>query len=113
MISKLVATINDKTVEAQIKSKEEAKEKYDDAIAAGNSAVYADQAETISRKEVSLLLGNLPSGQKAVIDLQMVLPLKIVQGAYEYNIPEAFLPNYSKHKAVNEKADGGVPEYTF
>ena len=42
-MSKLVAKIGDKEVEAKIKEKEKAKEVYDDAIAGGNTAVYAEK----------------------------------------------------------------------
>ncbi len=43
VLSKLVATIDGKTVEAKVKAKEEAKETYEDAIAAGNAAVLAER----------------------------------------------------------------------
>lgn len=41
VMTKLVATIGGKTVEAKVKAKEEAKEIYEDAMAAGNAAVLA------------------------------------------------------------------------
>ena len=78
VVSKLVATINEKTVQAVIKEKQEAKEKYDDAIAAGNAAVYAETTQKILGQEITLLLGNLPSGQEAVIDVQMAMQLPVV-----------------------------------
>jgi hypothetical protein len=43
VVSKLVAQIGDKVIEATIQEKEEAKEKYGDAIASGNAAVYAER----------------------------------------------------------------------
>ena len=43
VISKLIAQIDDKVIEARIKAKEEAKEEYDHAIASGNTAVYAER----------------------------------------------------------------------
>ena len=56
-LSKLVARIDGKTVETRVKAKEEAKERYDDAIAAGNAAVIAERDE---RKEsMTIKLGNL------------------------------------------------------
>ena len=60
VVSKLIATINDKTIEAKIQGKEEAKEKFDDAVAAGNTAVYAERKK--QDESLTLLLGNLPSG---------------------------------------------------
>ena len=43
LVSKMVVTIADKTIEAKILEKEKAKEKYDDAIAAGNSAALMNE----------------------------------------------------------------------
>jgi len=45
VVSRLVATIDDKTIEAQIKEKEEAKQQYGDAVASGNTAVYAERSK--------------------------------------------------------------------
>ena len=38
-------TIGDKTIEAKIKEKEEAKQQYSDAIAAGKAAVFAQEKQ--------------------------------------------------------------------
>lgn len=43
VVSKLIAQIEDKVIEAQIKIKEEAKQEYSDAIASGKTAVYAER----------------------------------------------------------------------
>ena len=43
VVSRLVAKIGDKEVEAKIKEKELAKEVYDNAMAGGNAAVYAEK----------------------------------------------------------------------
>ena len=43
VVSKLIAEIDDKVIEAKIKEKEEAKQTYGDAIASGNAAVYAER----------------------------------------------------------------------
>ena len=57
VLSKLVAQIDGKTVEARVKAKEEAKERYDDAIAAGNAAVMAEREE--KNECMKIKLGNL------------------------------------------------------
>eukprot|EP00354_Favella_ehrenbergii_P008209 CAMPEP_0170464244 /NCGR_PEP_ID=MMETSP0123-20130129/9047_1 /TAXON_ID=182087 /ORGANISM="Favella ehrenbergii, Strain Fehren 1" /LENGTH=70 /DNA_ID=CAMNT_0010729865 /DNA_START=319 /DNA_END=531 /DNA_ORIENTATION=+ len=41
VLAKLVASLDGRTVEAKVKEEEEAKERYEDAIAAGNAAVLA------------------------------------------------------------------------
>ena len=43
IVSNLIAKIGDKEVVATVKDKDEAKEKYDDAISQGRAAVYAEQ----------------------------------------------------------------------
>lgn len=61
VISKLICTIGDKVVEAKVQSKEEAKQKYDDAIAGGKAAVYAEK-KSEERESMTLMLGNLLPG---------------------------------------------------
>ena len=58
LVSKLIATIDGKTIEAKVKEKEEAKERYDDAIAAGNAAVLAER-QTDKNESMTIKLGNL------------------------------------------------------
>jgi Ca-activated chloride channel family protein len=67
VVSRLVVRIGDKTVEAQVKELEEAKEKYDDAIAGGNAAVFAKKEKKNEEEAITLMLGNLLPGQTAVI----------------------------------------------
>ena len=57
-MSKLKATIGDREVECLIREKEEAKEKYDDAIAAGHAAVLGDK----KKDALSIKIGNLLPG---------------------------------------------------
>jgi len=60
-VTKLCAQIGDKLIEANIKEKEEAKEKFDDAIAAGHTAVMAEKSEK-KKDSMTLKLGNLLPG---------------------------------------------------
>ena len=59
LVSRLVAHIDDKTVEAKIKEKEEAKQQYSDAVASGNTAVYAQRSKIKNEEAITLVLGNL------------------------------------------------------
>jgi hypothetical protein len=71
VVTKLIAEIDNKVVEAKIKAKEEAKEEYDDAIASGKAAVYAsrEQKNTETDESITLLLGNLLPGQSATVNI--------------------------------------------
>lgn len=58
-------TIDDSVIVTKVQTKEQAKERYDDAIARGNAAVIA---ESKKKDEVmTVKLGNLQPGQQAVL----------------------------------------------
>jgi len=69
VLSKLVATIDDRVVEAVVKEKETAKNDYNDALAAGNAAVFAEKKVVQSQEVVVMSVGNLKPGQTAVINI--------------------------------------------
>ena len=58
-MAKLEAEIDDRKVVTQVREKEQAQEKYDDAIAAGNTAVLAERS-TEKKEVLTIKLGNLP-----------------------------------------------------
>jgi len=60
-LSNLTIQIGDDIIEGKILKKEKAKEKYDDAIAAGNTAVMAEEKED-EKDVVNLKVGNLLPG---------------------------------------------------
>ena len=43
ILSSFIAKIGDKEIEAKVKTKEKARENYEDALAGGNAAVYAER----------------------------------------------------------------------
>ena len=53
--------MSEKIIDAKIKEKEEAKQQYGDAVAAGNTAVYAER-DFKNDEALTLMIGNLPSG---------------------------------------------------
>lgn len=95
-VTKLIAEIGDKVIEAKIKNKEEAKEQYDDAVAGGKAAVYATREPKQNEKDeaVTVLIGNLLPGKTATINIQMMRQLKITGSAYELMIPQYCFPVY-------------------
>jgi hypothetical protein len=128
VVSKLVAQIDDKVIEAKIKAKEDAKQDYDDALASGNTAVYAERGLKKKEEVITVLIGNLLPGQKAQVDIQMIKSLTIEGSAFEFAIPTSFLPQFNQHKVVEnyrvlpswyrpnfdkESLAELVPEYTF
>ncbi len=54
-----MCSVDDKVIEARVKEKEEAKEIFNDAISAGNTAVFAETKDTKRGDVVNLTIGNL------------------------------------------------------
>ena len=74
--------------------KEQAKEKYDDSVAAGKAAVYAERK---SKDELmTVQLGNLLPGQTATLKSTILSLLEVVGGHYSYPLPAAFFPDFKK-----------------
>jgi len=80
IVSKLVACIGDRMVECNIRDKEEAKQIYEDSIAAGKAAVVGEK----KKDAVSIKIGNLLPGETAIINLGLLEELKIEGGAWAY-----------------------------
>ncbi len=71
------------------------------------------------------MLGNLLPGQTARIDIQMIKPLTIECGAFEFILPTSFMPQYNQHEIVKNQPDlwylkenigaieDRIPEYSF
>ena len=91
VVSKLICMIDDKVVEAKVQNKEEAKEKYDDAIASGKTAVYAER-KTEKKESVTLLLGNLLPDQDATVTIQFIQSVNIEGGSFAFKMPTSFCP---------------------
>ena len=69
IFSSLVAKIDDREVVATVKDKSKAKEKYDDAVAKGDAAVYAERKTEAQNETVKIKLGNLLPQQEAKLSV--------------------------------------------
>ena len=58
LLAKLTAELNGNKIEAQIRDKEKAQERYDDAVAAGNTALIAER-DMDKKETMRIKLGNL------------------------------------------------------
>ena len=89
----LEAIIDGRKVKGEVQEKEKAKDMYDDAIASGLSAAYAEEK---SGDIFSLSLGNLPSGSEAQISIKMVGELPIEpDGRVRFTLPSVLKPRYT------------------
>ena len=89
----LTAVIDGRRIRAQVREKEEARAAYDDAIASGRSAAFAEEK---SGDVFSISLGNLPPQKEAEIQLQLVGELPIdTEGGVRFSLPTALKPRYT------------------
>ena len=88
----LEAVIAGKRITALLKEKEKAKQEYDDAIASGFTAAFAEEK---SADIFSLSLGNLPPKSEAEIHLKLVGELPVDdEGAVRFTLPAVLKPRY-------------------
>ena len=89
----LEAIIDGRKIKAEVQEKQKARDMYDDAIASGLSAAYAEEK---SGDIFSLSLGNLPSGSEAEISIKMVGELPIEgDGRVRFTLPSVLKPRYT------------------
>lgn len=83
-LGKLNIQIGDDIIEGKILNKEKAEEKYEDAVAGGNTAVMAQESED---DMITVKVGNLLSQQEAIVHFQLVQVLKLEVGSYCLRVP--------------------------
>lgn len=88
----LTALIDGRKITAEVKKEEEARSRYEDAIASGKTAAFAKE---MSGDVFSVSLGNLPPQKEAEIVLQLVGELPIdAEGGVRFSLPATLKPRY-------------------
>ena len=87
----MVFTLDDRTIETKVEEKEKAQEKYDDAIAAGNTAVKMSQSKD-DEELYEIDIGNIRAGQTVEVEIHLVAALKAPLGAFDYTLPLIYFP---------------------
>lgn len=108
LVTKMMAQIDERVVEAKVEKKEKAEQKYDDAIASGNTAALMETKK--NDDGFTLKLGNLSPGKSAVINVQLSKLLEIEGGSYAFRLPSSYFPDYD---AIEKQKIGLAPKYTF
>ena len=89
----LEAEIGGRRIKAEVREKEEAKQMYDDAMASGFTAAYAEEK---SSDIFSISLGNLPPQSEAKLHLKLAGELPIdAEGAVRFSLPAVLKPRYT------------------
>ena len=86
--------LDDKEIDAVIMEKEEAKQQYDDAVAAGHTAAKINYDENIP-EVIELNIGAIQPDKKVKIDVFMVAKWDVIKhGFYSFIFPVNFIPKY-------------------
>lgn len=84
-------TAGDRTVEADLQERAQARQTYDDAIAAGRRASIVEE----ERPDVfTMRVGNIPQGERVSVELTLVGPLVFEDGAATFRFPLVVAPRY-------------------
>ena len=89
IVSKLVIQIGERVVEGKILEREQAQEKYDDAIAGGNAAVLVEENKK-NKDLIQMTLGGINPDQEVKVTLQFIKQLEIEGGAYCLRLPTSY-----------------------
>jgi Ca-activated chloride channel homolog len=80
-----------RVVEGLLRERQDARQEYDRAIAAGYRASIAEEERSGT---FSLRVGNLPPGDEVAVELTLVGPLTVAHGEAEYRFPLVVAPRY-------------------
>lgn len=88
------ATIDGRTIVAEIQEKQEARDTYDDAISSGQSAFLLEESDE-SSDIFQVSVGNLPPSLSATVKLTFVTTLKVEkEGRIVFVLPAVLNPRY-------------------
>ncbi|XP_072884913.1 von Willebrand factor A domain-containing protein 5A-like [Hemitrygon akajei] len=89
------ATVDGKTMVAEIKEREQAQDDYDDAISSGQQAFLLEE-DSSSSDVFTCRVGNLPPGCAATVSFSLAqeLPLE-ADGAVRFTLPAVLNPRYT------------------
>lgn len=84
-------TVNGRRLEGEVHEREEAFQKYDDALTAGHGAALLEQ----ERPNVfTANVGNLLPGEETVIEIEVLAPVQADEGAIRWSLPTLVAPRY-------------------
>lgn len=89
------ATIDGRTIVAEVQEKEEARDTYDDAISSGQSAFLLEESDE-SSDIFQISVGNLPPKKEALVELRFVTEFSVeAEGRVVFVLPTVLNPRYS------------------
>ena len=88
-----ITTDDGRVLTAQVADKDQAKERYSDAISAGSTAVYGEESE---KEELRLNIGNLGVGVGLEVAVSLVSPLQCEGNQWLATIPAWLIPDWAQ-----------------
>ena len=108
-VDEMVMTVGDRRIVGQIKKREEARQVYEQARAAGHVASLLDQ----ERPNVfTQSVANVEPGVQVVIEISYVETLKYEDGWYEFVFPTVVGPRYVPGQPTGKQGEGRAPDTT-
>ena len=105
----LEVKIGDNIINTKIMEKEQAKQKYDDAVASGNTAVKLNFDEKLP-DVIELNVGQLQPGDTALVTVSMIAELEVIKhGFYSFIFPLNFFPLIGDEKKNWKNEDEPQP----
>ncbi|KAL9954847.1 hypothetical protein ACROYT_G042429 [Oculina patagonica] len=93
------ATIDGRTIVAEVQEKQEARDTYDDAISSGQSAFLLEESDE-SSDIFQISVGNLPPKKEAIVELRFVTELAVeAEGRVVFVLPTVLNPRYSPQES--------------
>jgi len=99
-----ILQVNNKTIKAIIKEKEEAKEEYQNSLKTGHFAAYSEINPNI-KDVMQLNIGNIPGNSQIEVKLSFLQPLEVYLNKFwKLHIPGVLTPRYRSEK-LRQNAD--------
>jgi len=96
-VSRVHFFLGEKTVEGKVTEKVKAKEKYEDAIAAGNAALLVEESEK-DKDLLKMTIGGIQPMQEVTVKIQIIKKIEIEAGAYALRIPTSYFIKFGNEK---------------
>lgn len=108
-VDEMIMTVGDRRIVGQVKPREEARQVYEQAKAAGHVASLLDQERpNIFTQSVA----NVEPGAQVVIEISYVETLKFEDGWYEFVFPTVVGPRYMPGTPTGKQGEGFAPDTT-
>ena len=108
-VDEMIMTVGDRRIVGQVKKREEARQVYEQARAAGHVASLLDQ----ERPNVfTQSVANVEPGAQVVVEISYVETLKYEDGWYEFVFPTVVGPRYMPGQSAGKQGEGFAPDTT-